>query len=47
VLGVLVACALSVAAAVFLIVDMDHPFRGIVHVPETPLRLALQQLGQN
>jgi hypothetical protein len=46
VVGLLFACALSVAAAVFLIVDMDHPYRGIIHVSDAPLRTALERLGQ-
>jgi len=46
VIGVLFACALSVAAAVFLIVDMAHPYIGIIHVSDAPLRTALEQLGQ-
>jgi len=39
-------CALSVAAAIFLIVDMDHPYVGIIHVPDAPLRTALAHLGR-
>jgi hypothetical protein len=46
VLGLLLACALSVAAAVFLIVDMAHPYIGLVHVSDMPLLSALEQLGQ-
>jgi hypothetical protein len=46
VIGLLFACALSVAAAVFLIVDMAHPHIGIIHVSDAPLRTALEQLGQ-
>jgi hypothetical protein len=46
VIGMLFACALSVAAAVFLIVDMAHPYIGIIHVSDAPLRTALEQLGQ-
>jgi len=46
VIGLLFACALLVAAAVFLIVDMAHPYIGIIHVSDAPLRTALGQLGQ-
>ena len=46
VIGLLFACALSVTAAVFLIVDMAHPYIGIIHVSDAPLRTALEQLGQ-
>ena len=44
VLGILFASALSVAAAIFLIVDMDHPYRGVIHVSDEPVRSALQHL---
>jgi hypothetical protein len=46
VIGLLFACAASVAAAVFLIVDMAHPYIGLIHVSDEPLRTALAQLGQ-
>jgi hypothetical protein len=39
-------CALSVSSAVFLIVDMEHPFVGFVQVSSAPLRDALEQLGR-
>jgi hypothetical protein len=39
-------CALSVASAVFLIVDMEHPFVGSVQVSNESLRDALEQLGR-
>jgi hypothetical protein len=42
----LVTCALSVAAAIYLIVDMDHPYIGFIHVSDEPLRAALTQLGR-
>ena len=43
---VLLACALSVSAGVFLIVDMDHPYKGVIHVSDQALRLALAHLNQ-
>ena len=40
-------CAISVAAAIFLIVDMDHPYLGFIHVSDLPLRAAfLSQSGR-
>jgi hypothetical protein len=42
----LVVCALSVAGAMFLIVDLDSPFGGLIQISSTPLRNALSQLGQ-
>lgn len=46
VLVALLICALSVAGAVFLIVDMDQPYEGLLQVSSAPLRSALAQLGQ-
>jgi hypothetical protein len=46
VLTVLFVCALSVAGALFLIVDLGQPFRGLFQIPSTPLRTALSHLGQ-
>jgi hypothetical protein len=46
VITVFIAAALSVAAAVFLIYELDGPFDGILRVPSAPLRHALATLGQ-
>jgi hypothetical protein len=46
VITVLLVCALSVAGAVFLIVDLDQPFEGLLHVSSASLRNALTQLGK-
>ncbi len=46
VLAVLVVCGLSVAASVFLILEMDRPFDGVIKVSSAPLRFALAQLSQ-
>jgi hypothetical protein len=46
VLTVLFVCALSVAGAVFLIVDLDQPFEGLLRVSSASLRSALAQLGR-
>jgi hypothetical protein len=46
VISVLVVCALSVAGAIFLIVQMASPYQGIIHVSEDPIRYALTRLGQ-
>lgn len=43
--GLLVA-AVSVAAAIFLILELDGPFDGLIKVSSGPLRFALTQLGQ-
>jgi hypothetical protein len=44
--AVLVVCALSVAASVFLILEMDGPFSGLMKVSSAPFRYALAHLGQ-
>jgi hypothetical protein len=46
VIATLVVCALSVAGALFLIVDLDEPFGGLIQISSTPLRNALSQIGQ-
>ena len=46
VLAVLLLCALSVAGAVFLILEMDGPFDGLIRVSPEPLRFALTRLGR-
>jgi len=43
-LTTLVVSALSVAGAMFLILDLDHPFSGLMQIPDTPLRNALMAL---
>ncbi len=42
----LFVCALSVSGAVYLILDMDRPFEGLIQVSSAPLRDALAHLGQ-
>ena len=46
VLAVLFVCALSVGSAVFLILEMDTPFDGVLRVSAEPLRYALAHLNQ-
>jgi hypothetical protein len=46
VFSILLICALSVAGAVFLIVDMANPYIGLIHISGDPLRAALLRLGQ-
>jgi len=41
----LLVCALSVSTALFLILELDQPFAGLIHIPSAPLRTALAQLG--
>jgi hypothetical protein len=43
---VLFLCAVSVAGSIFLILEMDQPFEGLMKISSAPLRYALSQLGQ-
>ena len=42
----LVASAFSVAGAIFLILELDHPFGGLIHIPSEPLINMLDHLGK-
>ena len=42
----LFVCSLSVAGALFLILEMDQPFEGLLHISSAPMREALAQLGR-
>jgi hypothetical protein len=42
----LLLCALSVAGALFLILELDRPFDGLIQLSSDPLRRALAQLGR-
>jgi hypothetical protein len=46
VIATLLVCALSVSGAIYLVMEMDRPFEGLMRLPSTPLRAALGQLGQ-
>ena len=46
VVGVLLVCALSVAGAIFLILELDRPFAGLIQISSAPLRDAALQLGK-
>jgi hypothetical protein len=41
----LLICAVSVACAIFLILELDRPFEGLIRISSDPLRRALEQLG--
>jgi hypothetical protein len=43
-IGVLFVCALSIAAAIFVILEMDHPFSGMIRIPSAPARSALANM---
>ena len=41
-----VLCALSVGGAIFLVLEMDHAFGGLITISDSPLRAALTALGR-
>jgi hypothetical protein len=44
--AVIFACALSVSSAIFLILELDRPFEGLLTISETPLREAIAELNR-
>ena len=42
----LLICAVAVSSAIFLILELDRPFEGIIQISSTPLRSALLLLGR-
>jgi hypothetical protein len=42
----LFVCALSVSGAIFLVLEMDEPFSGLIQISDAPLRNALAHLGR-
>jgi len=46
VVGVLFLAAISVALALFLIMELDGPFDGLIKVSSAPFRFALENLGK-
>lgn len=40
------ACAVSVSGALFLVLELDHPFAGLIQIPSEPMRIALAAMGQ-
>jgi hypothetical protein len=46
VLAVALLCALSVAGAIFLILEMYEPFGGLIKISDVPIRTAINYLSQ-
>jgi hypothetical protein len=46
VIATLFLCALSVSGAIFMILELDHPFGGVIQISSAPMRNALAQLGK-
>jgi hypothetical protein len=42
----LLICSLAVSSAIFLILELDRPFDGMIQISSEPLRNALAQLGR-
>jgi hypothetical protein len=38
--------AMSVSGGIFIILEMNHPLRGVIKVSSAPMRKALEHLGQ-
>ena len=38
-------CAVSLAASIFLVLEMDRPFVGTIRIPSAPMHEALVRLG--
>jgi len=46
VVTVLFFCALSISASIFLILELEQPFDGVIKVSSAPVRYTLSHLGQ-
>jgi hypothetical protein len=42
----MLACALSVSAAIVLVVELDSPYEGMIRLSSASLRNALAQIGR-
>jgi hypothetical protein len=45
VIAAMVLCAASVAGSLFLILEMDRPFSGVIQIPSDAMREALIRMG--
>jgi uncharacterized membrane protein len=46
VLASLFLSALSVAGSIYLILELDQPYGGLIKISSVPLQMALEQLGR-
>jgi hypothetical protein len=44
--SVIFVCALSASSAIFLIIEMDRPFQGLLRIPDAPLSSAIAELNR-
>jgi len=42
----LFVAALAVSGAIFLILELDQPFDGLIHIPSRPMDMALEHMGK-
>jgi hypothetical protein len=45
-MAIMFACALSVSAAIVLILELDSSYQGMIRLSSAPLRNALAHIGQ-
>jgi hypothetical protein len=38
--------SLSIGSSIFVILEMDDPYRGVIHISDEPMREALSQMGR-
>jgi hypothetical protein len=41
-----IVCSLSVGSAIFLILEMDRPFNGVIRISDAPMRAAFLKLSE-
>jgi hypothetical protein len=46
VVAALLLCTLSVAVAIFLVLEMDGPFEGLIKISPAPLEYAYSRVGR-
>jgi hypothetical protein len=46
VVATLFLCALSVSGAIFLIMELDRPFGGLIQISSAPLHNAIENIGK-
>lgn len=45
-LAVLIVCMLSVSGALYVVLELDRPFEGVVRVSDVPMRAVLAHMGE-
>ena len=43
---IVVICAVSFGSAIFLVLEMDQPYSGLIRISDAPLRTALVRLAE-